>query len=204
VHDYIAAHHHTGYFALALIVGLENMGLPLPGESLLIGAAIYAGTTHRLNIALVVLSVAAGSFVGNACGYLIGGAIGFTLLRRYGRYIGLSEQRLALGRELFRRHGGKVVIFGRFVVVLRTLAALLAGANQMPWPRFFLANAAGSIAWSGLYGFGAYLLGDQAKKLAGPAGIAIGIVGAIALVATIVFVRRQEKRLIAEAQAHRG
>jgi len=200
----LQGHHHYGYAALALIVGLENMGLPLPGESLLIGAAIYAGTTHRLNIVLVVLSVAAGSIIGNALGYLVGREIGYTLLRRYGRYIGLREERLALGRELFRRHGGKVVIFGRFIVILRTLAALLAGANQMAWSHFMLANAAGGIAWSSLYGFGAYLLGDQARKLAGPAGIALGIIGAIALVGTILFVRHQEKRLIADAEANRS
>jgi membrane protein DedA with SNARE-associated domain len=200
----LQAHHHYGYAALALIVGLENMGLPLPGESLLIGAAIYAGTTHHLNIVLVVLSVAAGSIVGNVFGYLIGREIGYTLLHRYGRYIGLREERLALGRELFRRHGGKVVILGRFIVILRTLAALLAGASQMALSQFMLANAAGGIAWASLYGFGAYMLGDQARKLAGPAGIALGIVGAIALVGTILFVRHQEKRLIAEAEANRS
>jgi membrane protein DedA with SNARE-associated domain len=200
----LQAHHHYGYAALALIVGLENMGLPLPGESLLIGAAIYAGTTHHLNIVLVVLSVAAGSIVGNVFGYLIGREIGYTLLHRYGRYIGLREERLALGRELFRRHGGKVVILGRFIVILRTLAALLAGASQMALSQFMLANAAGGIAWASLYGFGAYVLGDQARRLAGPAGIALGIVGAIALVGTILFVRHQEKRLIAEAEANRS
>ena len=77
----------------------------------------------------------------------------------------------------------KVVFASRFIVLLRTLAALLAGANRMPWGRFMVANVAGSVAWSGLYGFGAYLLGHEAKHVAGPVAIGIGVIVAAALVA---------------------
>ena len=113
----------------------------------------------------------------------IGWSVGFRLLRRYGRYIGLTDRRLAFGRALFRRHGVKVVFASRFIVLLRTLAALLAGANRMPWGRFMVANVAGSVAWSALYGFGAYLLGHEAKHVAGPVAIGIGVIVAAALVA---------------------
>ena len=116
-----------------------------------------------------------GAIIGQAAGYWIGWGVGFRLLRRYGHYIGLTNRRLAFGRALFRRHGVKVIIVSRFVVLLRTLAGLLAGANHMPWPRFMAANVVGSAVWAGLYGFGAYALGHEAKHVAGPAGIAIGV-----------------------------
>ena len=96
-------------------------------------------------------------------------------------HIGLTDRRLAFGRALFRRHGVKVVFASRFIVLLRTLAALLAGANRMPWGRFMAANVAGSVAWSALYGFGAYLLGHEAKQVAGPVAIGIGVIVAAAL-----------------------
>lgn len=122
------------------------------------------------------------------------------LLARFGRRIGLTPERLKLGQFLFRRHGGKVVFFGRFIVVLRTLAALLAGANGMPWRSFLLFNALGGVAWCSLYGFGAYLLGDAAKHLRGPIGIVIGIIAALLIGATVIFLKRNEKRLQADAE----
>src|SRR5262249_59472374 len=93
--------------------------------------------------------------------------------------------------------GVKVVFAARFVVLLRTLAALLAGTNRMPWGRFMAANAAGAVAWSSLYGFCAYLLGHEAKQVAGPVAIGIGVTVAVALVATGFYVRRREHQLLA-------
>jgi membrane protein DedA with SNARE-associated domain len=200
--DFISLHHliellHTyGYAVLGGAIALESIGMPLPGETLLITAAVLAGTTYQLNILVVVLSSALGAIIGQAAGYWIGWIVGFRLLRRYGHYIGLTDRRLAFGRALFRRHGVKVIIASRFVVLLRTLAALLAGANHMPWPRFMAANVAGSTAWAMLYGFGAYALGHEAKSLAGPAAIAIGAIAAAALLAAWLYVRRQEQSLL--------
>ena len=133
LHHLIELLHAYGNVVLGIVVGLESVGLPLPGETLLIAAAVLAATSHQLNIALVILSAAAGAIVGQMAGYGIGWGVGFRLLRRYGRYIGLTDRRLAFGRALFRRHGVKVVFASRFIVLLRTLAALLAGANHMPW-----------------------------------------------------------------------
>ncbi len=188
--------HTYGYAVLAVVIGLECVGLPLPGETVLITAAVLAGTTQQLNIALVVLSASAGAVIGQAAGYWIGWGVGFRLLRRYGHYIGLTNRRLAFGRALFRRHGVKVIIASRFVVLLRTLAGLLAGANHMPWVRFMAANVAGSVVWSGLYGIGAYALGHEATHVAGPVGIAIGIIAVAALLAALLYVRRQEHALL--------
>jgi membrane protein DedA with SNARE-associated domain len=131
-------------------------------------------------------------------GYAVGWWVGFPLLRRYGRYIGLTDRRLAYGCELFSRHGVKVMIAARFIVLLRTLAALLAGANCMPFAAFMVANVIGSGAWAALYGFGAYALGHEAKQVAGPAAIAIGAIVAIALVAAALYARHRERQLLAE------
>ncbi|MCL2428311.1 MAG: DedA family protein [Alphaproteobacteria bacterium] len=199
-HHLAALLHQYGYGLVALMIGLESVGLPVPGESLLIAAALYAATTHQLTIPLVVTAAAVGAIVGGIFGYLIGRGVGYRLLRRYGSYVMLTPERLEIGRRLFARHGGKVVLFGRFVAVLRTLAALLAGANRMPWSHFLAANAVGGIGWASLYGFGAYALGNQIRRLQGPLGIAAGAIGIAAIAATILYAKRQERRLAAEAQ----
>jgi membrane protein DedA with SNARE-associated domain len=200
VHHLTELLHGYGYGLVGLVVGLESMGLPLPGESLVIAAAIYAGTTHELSIVPVVAVAAAGAIVGDNIGYLIGRVVGLRLLRRYGRYVLLPPERLEVGRRLFAKHGGKVVLFGRFVAVLRTLAALLAGANGMPWPRFLAANAAGGIAWACLYGFGAYALGHEMKRVEGPLGIAGAVIAVIVIAATVIYTRRKERRLTAASK----
>ena len=198
LHHLIQLLHSYGNVVLGIVVGLESIGLPLPGETLLIAAAVLAGTTHQMNIVLVVLSAALGAIIGQTAGYAIGWSVGFRLLRRHGRAIGLTDRRLAFGRALFRRHGVKVVFASCFIVLLRTLAALLAGANRMPLGRFMMGNVAGSVAWSALYGFGAYLLGHEAKHVAGPVAIGIGVIVAAALVPGGIYVRRREQQLLAE------
>ena len=190
-----------GYAVVGLGVLLEATGLPLPGESLMIAAALYAATTHRLDIFVIVPVAAVGAILGDQIGYFLGRWIGFRVLARWGRKIGLSEERLELGRYLFRRYGGRVVFLGRFVAVLRTFVALLAGANRMAWHSFLMWNALGGIGWTSLYGFGAYLLGDAFKRVSGPAGIALAVIGAIVLVSALVFVKRNERRLLDEARA---
>lgn len=198
IHHLIQLLHAYGNMVLGVVVGLESLGLPLPGETLLIAAAVWAGTSHHLNIVLVIVSAAVGAILGQMAGYGIGWGIGFRLLRRYGRYIGITDRRLAYGRALFRRHGVKVVFASRFIVLLRTLAALLAGANRMPWARFMAANITGSAAWATLYGSGAYLLGHEAKQLAGP--VAIGVAAAVTVVALVtgLYARRRERRLLTQ------
>jgi membrane protein DedA with SNARE-associated domain len=98
------------------------------------------------------------------------------------------------------QHGGKIVFFGRFVALLRVLAALLAGVNRMPWPRFFVANAAGAILWATLFGFGAYMLGEDVEHLTKPAAIALGLTGLALVIAWLLFLRAHEKELQAEAE----
>src|SRR6266436_2822832 len=113
-----------GYWAVLVFVAIESTGIPFPGETMLLIAAIYAGTTHQLSIPLVILAAASGAIIGDNIGFWVG---------REGRYRLLDERKLKLGQYLFLKHGGKVVFFGRFVAVLRAWAAFLAGTNHMSW-----------------------------------------------------------------------
>jgi len=190
-----------GYFGVALVIGLESMGIPLPGETALISAALYAGTTHNMNIAGVIGAAVTGAVIGDNFGYLVGRYFGLPVLLRFGPKVGVTEPKLKLGRYLFAHYGLSVVFFGRFVAVLRTLAAFLAGINQMHWLPFFLANLSGAIVWAGSFGTAAYLLGRQIHRIAGPFGIATLIVAAIAVIAGVILIRRHEKNLEAKAEA---
>jgi membrane protein DedA with SNARE-associated domain len=190
-----------GYLAVFIFVGVESIGVPVPGETMLVTAAIYAGTTGRLSIVGVIIASSAGAIVGDNIGYVIGRTGGYRLVKRYGRYIRLEEDRLRLGQYLFHKYGSNVVFFGRFISVLRIFAAFLAGVNRMHWRRFLIFNAAGGIIWSTLFGVAAYVLGQQLLRLSGPVDLALAIVGVAVIVAVIVFLRRNESRLQREADA---
>jgi len=185
--DLIARH---SYLAVGLAVGLESMGLPLPGETLLIAAALYAAQTNQIDINTLVAVTALAAIMGDNLGYLIGRVAGFPLLRRYGRYVYLTPERLAVGQALFARHGGKVVLFGRFFSLLRVLAALLAGANRMPWWRFLIANAVGGIIWAAAFGYGAHALGHAIEDM-NRLGMA-ALAAVVAAVAVAYFWRRRQ------------
>ena len=190
-----------GYSIVGVVICLESMGLPLPGESLLIATAIYAAASGELQIEWIVLSAAAGAIMGDNFGYLIGHKLGRPALLRYGPRVFLTAERQRLGQYLFLRYGGVVVFFGRFIAFLRTFAALLAGANGMAWGRFLFWNALGGIAWTHLYGIGAYLLGTQVHHLLGPFGLVVGGLAAVAVVGSIWFLKHNEARLIRQAEA---
>jgi len=184
-----------GYWAVLLAVAIESVGLPVPGETMLLAAAIYAGTTHHLSIPLVIAAAAAGAILGDNLGFLLGREGGYRLLHRYGRYIHLDERRLKLGHYLFQRHGGKVVFFGRYVAVLRTGAAFLAGTNRMAWDRFLFYNATGGVLWAAVYGLGGYVLGHNVHRFMGPLGAVTLALGVLAILVSLVVLRRQERRL---------
>lgn len=185
-----------GLWALFGIVALESMGLPLPGETALVSAALYGGATGHFQLWEVIAVAASAAILGDTAGYWIGRTLGFRLLARYGRHVRITEERLKIGRYLFRRHGGKIVFFGRFVALLRVLAALLAGANHMPWPRFFAMNAAGGLAWAASFATAAYVFGDRVSRLEGP--IAIGLLALVALgiAAALLTAHRYERRVM--------
>jgi membrane protein DedA with SNARE-associated domain len=189
-----------GYFAVFVVVALESAGVPMPGETALVSAAIFAGQ-GGLDIKWVIACAALAAVLGDNAGYWVGREFGFPLVLKYGGYIRLDQRRLKLGQYLFQRHGGKIVFFGRFVAMLRAFAALLAGVNRLEWPRFFLFNALGGIVWASLFGLGGYFLGHAFEHYAKSVGIAALISAIIGAVAASRFIGQHERRLMAEAEA---
>ena len=184
-----------GYWAVCGAVGLEALGVPLPGETTLIAAGLYAGTTHKLSLIWLIVAAAAAAIIGDNIGYLIGRFGGYRLVRRYGKYVHVDEAKLKVGRYLFDRNGGKVVFVGRFVSVLRTYAAFLAGVNMMHWRRFLIYNAAGGICWAALVCCGAYYLGNAVHKVSSAVTYVGGGLAVVALVALVFYLRRHFKGL---------
>lgn len=183
-----------GYGAVLLLVTIESAGIPVPGETILLVAAISAGATHHLSIVLVIVAATTGAILGDNLGYWVGATGGVRLLLRNRRLVRRLERKLKLGLVLFQQHGGKVVFFGRFVTALRMWAALLAGLYQLRWSRFLLFNAFGAIVWATGYGLGGYLLGTTIYQLTGPLGWGLlGLTGCLLLALALLF-HRQEQR----------
>nr|WP_272210878.1 DedA family protein [Marinicella sp. W31]MDC2876796.1 DedA family protein [Marinicella sp. W31] len=150
---------HYGLPALFIIVYLESLGAPLPGESGVIGASLLA-STGQLPIEGVFLAVFAGAVLGDNTGYAIGRYGGRTIIDRYGRYIGLNEDRRAWIEGLYMRRGPAVVVGARFVVILRQLNGIVAGMMAMRWPPFLLANIAGALLWTAVWTSAPFVFGD--------------------------------------------
>lgn len=188
-----------GYWAIFAVVMLESSGLPLPGETMLVGAAIYARLSGALSIEAIVLAATGGAIVGDNIGYWIGREFGYRFLERHGWRVGIGANKLRLGQYLFYKWGGAIVFFGRFVALLRILAALLAGANHLPAGRFFLFNAAGGGVWAMVFGYGAYFLTAGFAKLHGSLA-ALGVIAAVAGGFTLWrYYKINEARLMREA-----
>jgi membrane protein DedA with SNARE-associated domain len=185
---------------VGLIIALECLCIPVPGETALLTAAVYAGRTHNLDIWSVLLAAFAGAVCGNLLAFWIGRNFGRKLLWHYGGYLHLTRARLKIGQYLFQLHGGKFVIFARFVPLLRSFAGALAGANDMPFGRFLIANVIGAAAWVGFDGTAAYYLGKELARLATWAGIALGCLVVLAAITLGLFLRRHEKRLALQAE----
>src|SRR2546427_7759801 len=140
-----------GYPLLFILVGLESLGIPLPGETGLVTAAAFAALGH-LSISAVIATAAAAAIIGDNGGYWIGREGGIALVRRYGRVLHLNESHLARAHAFFERHGPKTVFLGRFIALLRTWAAVLAGAAHMPYGTFMVYNALGAVCWAVIVG----------------------------------------------------
>lgn len=189
-----------GYWAIFAVVALESAGLPLPGETLLVGASIYARLSGLLSIDAVVAAAAAGAIAGDNVGYWVGREFGVKFLERHGHRIGLGPDRIRLGQYLFLKWGGAIVFFGRFVALLRILAALLAGANRLPPGRFFVYNASGGIVWAIVFGYGAYRLTASFQEIEGPLATAAALSALAGLVLLWRYYKLNESRLLAEAE----
>lgn len=192
---------HWGYLAVFLVTGIESLCVPfLPGETALLTAAALAAKLH-LAIAGVIAAAAAGPIVGGSLGYAIGWWGGYRLLVRFGGRVGLAQPQVKVTRYLFRRNGGKVVFLGRFVLVLRSFAGLLAGAGRMSPVSFLAFNAAGSVVWATAYGLAAYAAGNALFGLSGWVAAGFALAAAAMVVTGLVLLRRHSGRLVARAEA---
>jgi membrane protein DedA with SNARE-associated domain len=167
---------------------------------MLVTAAVYAGSTHHLSILVLIAWAITGAIVGDNVGFILGRRFGYPLLLRYGYVLRIDDSRIKLGEFLFRHHGGKVVFIGRFVAVLRALAALFAGINCMPWRRFLIVNAAGAVAWAAGYGAAAYWFGKELERVSASLTWVIVAVAIVGVTAVLVFLRRHESELTAQAE----
>lgn len=166
--------HHYGLLALFLIVMLESAGVPLPGETALVAAGVFA-SHGELNIAAVIIVAAAAAIIGDNLGYWIGRTGGRSVLTRWT----VTSRTLPWAEGFFERHGPKTIFIGRFFSILRVTAAWMAGVSRMRWWTFFLWNAAGGICWALLVGLVAYLFGQAAAD----AIAKYGLIGGVAVVA---------------------
>jgi len=189
-----------GYLAVFATIAIESLGIPAPGETMLITAGIYAGVTHNLNIAGVIAAAAAGAIIGDNIGYAIGRKGGYRLLLKHGHKVRIRESHIKVARYMFDTHGSKVVFFGRFVAILRTYAAFLAGVGQMEWRRFLIANAAGGIVWALIFGLAAFYGGKAFERLSAPINISLGALGFVGIVLMTLFIRRRTERLVDVAE----
>jgi membrane protein DedA with SNARE-associated domain len=188
-----------GYPGIATIVGLESMGLPMPGETTLIAASYLAATGH-FSLPLVICSAALGAIIGDSVGYAIGRKGGRRFLDRYGKYVRITPEKFAKADQYFARHGAKTVFLGRFFPLLRILAGPLAGTAKMPYHSFLAANVAGAFTWATTMGTLAFFFGKPVATFLS----SLGVWGLIAIVAFLLarfafrrWLRDRERQLAA-------
>jgi membrane protein DedA with SNARE-associated domain len=174
--------HVYGLLGVAGLIGLECVGLPFPGETVLIVASVIAGAKHDLNIASVILTAAGAAIIGRMIGYVIGREYGYWLLLRYGGYLWITQSRIKLGQYLFLRHGGKIIFS-------RNSYQFSLNRESLPEPMhalaaFILTSIIGAFLWATLFGLAAYSLGRQVERLTGWMVLAFAIL--VVLVCIVV------------------
>jgi len=189
-----------GYLAVLLFVFLEDFGMPVPGETVLVAASILAGI-GKLDILAVLLYGFVGAVAGDNVGYLIGRYGGRKLVLKYGRYVFITEQRLHKVESFFVQYGGRVVVVARFVSGLRQLNGIIAGIGMMPWHHFLLSNIAGAALWVSVWGGIGYFFGEKAHDIRVAVRISeyylfvVSIIAAVLLIGSIYIKRRKRKKL---------
>lgn len=187
--------HHYGLVALFLIVMLESGGIPLPGETALVTAGVFA-SRGDLNIVAVIAVAAAAAIVGDNLGYWIGRTGGRSVLERWRPLARWSQRVLPWADGFFHRHGAKTIFLARFFSVLRVTAAWLAGVSRMRWWRFFFWNAAGGICWAVLVGLVAYYVGQAAADAIAHYGLLAGVAVVAAAALSVLGLHLWRKRLV--------
>jgi membrane protein DedA with SNARE-associated domain len=189
--SFLSVTQNLGYPVLMLVVAIEALGVPLPGETAVIFAGL-AASSGRLSIVLVIVCASAAAIIGDNIGFQIGRRGGRTLLKRPGRFYDERQRVLAVGDPFFERHGPKAVFFGRWIAGLRVWASWLAGASSMRWRPFLLWNALGGISWATSVSLAAYFGGKTVEHVIGDIGL-YGLIAAAVLLtlAAAILLRRQ-------------
>jgi membrane protein DedA with SNARE-associated domain len=185
-------------YLLPAIIGLESMGVPSPGETALVLAAVLA-SQGKLQIELVIAIGIASAIIGDNTGYLLGRRFGREVLVAKGPFHKYRERAIAAGDRYFERHGPKTVFVARWIALVRFAAAWLAGINKMPFRQFFFWNALGGITWGITYGLAGYYGGQAAAGVLATVGIIGAIVLALLMVGALVYFRMRNR-----AQARRS
>jgi membrane protein DedA with SNARE-associated domain len=181
---------HYGYLAIFGLVLLEDFGIPVPGETVLILGAVYAGT-GRLSIVLVVLLGFVGAIAGDNIGFAIGHFGGRRLAERYGRYIFLTPERLDKATGFFERHGGKIIVVARFIEGLRQANGIIAGTSGMHWLRFVAFNALGAALWVGVWSAVGYFSGSHITPIYNAASRYSTYLAAVVALLIVAFITRR-------------
>jgi membrane protein DedA with SNARE-associated domain len=184
-----------GYIAVAGFVMVEDFGVPVPGETILVLGAVYAGA-GRLSLPVVALLGFVAAVMGDNVGFAIGHVGGRRLAERYGRYVLLTPARLARATDLFARHGGKIIVVARFIEGLRQANGIIAGTVRVPWRRFLAYNAIGAALWVAVWTSVGYLSGSHIDTIYGAAtryDAYLGIAVAVGVVAYVVWRLRRSR-----------
>jgi membrane protein DedA with SNARE-associated domain len=199
---------HYGYWVVFFGVMLENAGIPVPGETILLGAGFFAAQGH-FTLWKVMGIAAIGAVLGDNAGYWFGYKLGRVTLERYGRYVGLTHARVSHMDRFFGAHGNKTILVARFITGLRVFAALLAGSARMPWATFAVYNMLGAVLWSLAISLAGFFFGrswDALERWIRGAGlVAFGIVVIIAIAIAFKRSRRQKlEEMEAETETERA
>jgi membrane protein DedA with SNARE-associated domain len=181
---------HYGYLGVGGMLFLEDFGVPVPGEIMLIAAAVLAGA-GQMNIAVVFVVAVLAAVIGDNIGFIVGHFGGRPLAERFGRYVFLTPERLEKAENYFNAHGGKVVTIARFIDGLRQINGLLAGIAGMHWLKFLGYNALGAVLWVGTWCGLGYLAGENIVEIYDTfERYKWYVIGALAVVIAIVITRR--------------
>jgi len=183
------------YPVLVALVLLESVGIPLPGEIALVTAAAYASLGH-ISIYIVIILAAVAAIVGGILGYWIGIRGGLPFVVRYGGYVGVRRSHIERAHAFFERNGAKTILFGRFIAILRTWAAVVAGAASMSFTKFVIYTSIGSVVWAIVFGFLGFNFGRDLpllEKYISRGSLGVLIVGAVGITVFLIVQRRRSR-----------
>jgi membrane protein DedA with SNARE-associated domain len=174
-----------GYWAIFVGVLLDDLGIPMPGETILIAGALMAGSTGAMSIVPLLVTAWAAAVIGDNLAYALGRFAGRRLVLKYGHMLFVTPRRLRRVENFYERYGGHVVIIARFLTLVRQLNGIVAGIGNMPWWTFLAYNALGAALWAGFWGLLSFWLGERTHSIAGAlatAGPLAALAGLVALV----------------------